>query len=92
MKLIERHGTTSWGSEEMPEPPYSGKVHLIIEDIHGDPTDNCYVACGTGPHGKDYTESLFVDFVDAPVTCKRCLNMTPQGIRKVKKQIWEVTG
>ena len=83
MRLIERHGTVSWGGEEFPEPPYPGKVHLIIEDTHAPIEHCCTIACGLSSK----TEEFFVDFVDAPITCKRCLRMTPQGIRRRKVRI-----
>ncbi len=81
--IILRHGTVSWAGDA--EPPFPGKVHLILEDTERD-EESCEAACKiAGP-----TDFGWVcDFVDAPVTCKRCLRVHPEKVEKLQKDMAE---
>ncbi len=83
MNIEERHGTISWVEDA--EPPYPGRVHLILENTERDGDDACTAACGIGKVGYPWV----YDEVDGPVNCKRCLRVKPCTLERIKKEMKE---
>ncbi len=82
--IILRHGTVSWAGDA--EPPFPGKVHLILENPDEDVEFSCRAACGIAdPEGWGWVCA----FVDSPVTCKRCLKVRPEHLTKLRRELEE---
>lgn len=79
--ILIHHGTISWAEDA--EPPFPGKVHIILEDDVRD-QNSCRIPCGSAnwaPCG------WYSDFTDGPVTCKSCLQVRPETIERLKREM-----
>jgi len=76
--IVLQHGRISWAEDA--EPPYRGKIHIILKDDQRDEND-CRLACGSDNWAGG---AWYCDFTDEPVTCKSCLCVKPETIEAAR--------